>query len=35
MTAGAWWWPTMTEVTTNDAPLASASESGFALANSP
>ena len=35
MTELAWRWSTMTEVTTRDAPLPSASEPGFALANSP
>jgi hypothetical protein len=35
MTAVAWWWSTMTEVTTKDATPASALESGFPLANSP
>jgi hypothetical protein len=35
MTELAWWWSTMTKVTTKDAALASAPESGFPLANSP
>jgi hypothetical protein len=35
MTKLAWWWSTMTEVTTRDALLASAPESSFALANPP
>src|SRR5262245_19449464 len=35
MTGMAWWWSTMTEVTTKDATLASAPKSGFSLAHSP
>jgi len=35
MTEKAWGRSTITEVTTKDATLASAPESGFSLANSP